>query len=197
MKRVAALMPAFNAAGTIADAVESMLWQEVPANCRYEVLVLDDCSTDGTRAVLERIAARPQGSRLRVLRNEANLGGPASRNRLIEAADADYYFVMDADDIALPGRVVAQFEALDSGCDLVGTYVYNFGLMHGERRFNLERLQHVVLAMVDQRSFCHPTVAYNHKVVRIGYRQGLACDYGLLTDVLLAGFDVTNIPLPT
>lgn len=194
MKKLAALMPAFNAAGTISVAVESMLWQQVPANCRYEVVVLDDGSTDETPAVLERIAASPQGSRLRVLRNEANLGGAPSRNRLIEAADADYVFVMDADDISLPGRVVAQFEALESGRDLVGTYVYNFGLMHGERKFNLERLQHVVQAMVDQRSFCHPAVAYNRKVAQIGYRQPLACDYGLLTDVLLAGLDVTNIP---
>ena len=194
MKRIAALMPAFNAARTICIAVESMLWQEVPANCRYEVVVLDDASTDETPAVLERIAAGPQGSRLRVLRNEVSLGAARSRNRLIEAADADYFFVMDADDVSLPGRLVAQVEALDSGHDLVGTYVYNFGQMHGERQFNLERLQHVVLAMIDQRSFCHPAVAYNRKVAQIGYRQRQACDYGLLTDVLLAGLDVTNIP---
>lgn len=196
MKKIAALMPARNAAGTIAEAVESMLWQEVPSGCHYEVLVLDDGSTDDTSAVLERISAKPHGRRLRVLRNEVNLGVSPSRNRLIEAAaDAQYFFVMDADDIALPGRIVAQVEALDAGHDLVGTNVYNFGIMSGERHFSLQRLQHVVLAMIDQRSFCHPAVAFNSKVARIGYRRPL-CDYGLLTDVLLAGLDVTNIARP-
>lgn len=175
-------------------AVESMLWQEVPAGCGYEVVVVDDASTDGTRTVLDGIASKPQGARLRVLRNEVNLGAARSRNRLIEAVDADYYFVMDADDIALPGRVVAQVEALDAGCDVVGSDVYNFGAMHGERKFNRERLQHAVLTIVDQRSFCHPAVAFNRKAARIGYRQPIACDYGLLTEVLLAGLDVTNIP---
>jgi glycosyltransferase involved in cell wall biosynthesis len=193
MKKIAALIPAFNAARTISVAVESMLWQEVPAGCSYEVGVLDDGSTDETSAVLERISAGPHGSRLRILRNEVNLGVSPSRNRLIEAVDAHYFFVMDADDIALPGRIVAQVAALDAGHDLVGTHVYNFGAMAGERRFDLDRRQHLVMAMIDQRSFCHPAVAFNGKVARIGYRHKL-CDYGLLTDVLLAGLDLGNIP---
>jgi hypothetical protein len=48
--------------------------------------------------------------------------------------------------------------------------------------------------MVDQRSFCHPAIAFNRKVARIGYPRPLACDYGLLIEVLLAGLDVTNLP---
>ena len=194
MKKIAVLMPAFNAGETIAKAVESMLWQELPPHCAYEVAVFDDGSTDATRAILERIAGRRRDGGLRILGDGTRVGEAAARNRLLQAADADYYFVMDADDIALPGRVRAQVEALDAGHDLVGTHVYNFGAMHGDRRFLAERPAHVLLAMVDQRSFCHPAIAFNRKVARIGYPKPLASDYGLLIEVLLAGLGVTNLP---
>jgi hypothetical protein len=55
-------------------------------------------------------------------------------------------------------------------------------------------MHHVLLALIDQRSFCHPTIAFNRKVAQIGYKESAAEDYGLLTDVLVAGLDVTNVP---
>lgn len=194
MRKIAVLIPAFNAAATVSLAVESMLWQEVPDGHHYEVGVVDDGSSDGTRQVLEQIARQQRGGRLRILLNDGNLGVVRSLNRLIEASDADYFVRMDADDISLPGRIVAQVAALEAGHDLVGTFAYNFGSMHGERRYSLERLQHVILAMIDQRSFCHPTIAFNRKVAQIGYKDHAAEDYGLLTDVLVAGLGVTNVP---
>lgn len=194
VKKIAVLIPAFNAGKTISLAVESMLWQAVPDGYSYEVDVLDDGSTDDTLEILRRIAAQRRGSALRVLSNEGNLGIVRSLNRLIEASDADYFVRMDADDVSLPGRIVAQIETLEAGQDLVGTSAYNFGSMHGDRQYSGDRLHHTILAMVDQRSFCHPTIAFNRKVARIGYKEQPAEDYGLLTDVLLAGLDLTNIP---
>jgi len=196
MKKIAVLIPAFNAANTISVAVESMLWQEIPEGHHYEVIVLDDGSTDATVKILEELAGRQRRNRLRVLSNDKNSGIVVSLNRLIEAGDADYYVRMDADDISLPGRILAQIEALDAGQDLIGTFAYSFGSRHGERQFSVDRMSHVVLSIVDQRSFCHPTIAFTRRVAQIGYKDQAAEDYQLLTDVLVAGLNLTNIPRP-
>jgi len=196
MKKISVVMPAFNAGSTVAMAVESMLWQQVPAGCHYEVMVLDDGSSDDTLAIVQRIVEQNRHARVRVLSHEVNLGIVRSLNRLIEESDADYFVRMDADDIALPGRVVAQVAVLEAGYDLVGTFAYNFGSMHGERRYSLDPLEHKILAIVDQRSFCHPSIAFNRKVAQIGYREQAAEDYGLLTDLLVAGLSLTNVPRP-
>jgi glycosyltransferase involved in cell wall biosynthesis len=174
MKKVAVLIPAFNAAQTIALAIDSMLWQEVPAGYEYEIHVVDDGSSDGTREALEQIAGQQRGSRLRIVNNERNLGVTPSRNRLIAGSDAEYFVVMDADDVSLPGRIAAQIGALEAGHDLVGTFAYNFGSMHGDRKYSRERMHHVILALIDQRSFCHPTIAFNRRVAQIGYKQNTA-----------------------
>jgi glycosyltransferase involved in cell wall biosynthesis len=194
MKKISVLIPAFNANDTVALAVESMLWQEIPPDCHYEVVVLDDGSTDGTGEVLQRLASRDRGARLRVLSNQGNLGIVRSLNRLIEVSDADYFVRMDADDVSLPGRIVAQVAALDAGSDLVGTFAYNFGSMHGDRQYGSDPLHHKILAMIDQRSFCHPAIAFNRKVAKIGYRWRVPEDYGLLTDLLIAGLKITTVP---
>lgn len=194
MKKIAVLIPAYNAEQTVALAIDSMLWQEIPDGYECEIHVRDDGSSDGTQQMVEQLAQRTRGCSLRVDRNERNLGVAITRSRLIAGTDADFFVVMDADDISLPGRVAAQVEALEAGHDLVGTFAYNFGTMHGERRYSVEQIHHLLLAMIDQRSFCHPTIAFNRKVAQIGYRQPVAEDYGLLTDVLVDGLKVTNVP---
>lgn len=95
---VSVVMPAYNAERTIAEAVRSVLGQGMD---RLELIVCDDCSRDGTRAVL---AAFPD-PRLRVLSNERNLGAGRSRDRAIAAATAPWVAVIDADDAWRPDRL--------------------------------------------------------------------------------------------
>lgn len=91
-------MPAYNAERTIAEAVRSVLAQDMG---RLELIVCDDCSRDGTRAVLASIA----DARLRVLSNESNMGAGRSRDRAIAAATAPWIAVIDADDAWRPDRL--------------------------------------------------------------------------------------------
>jgi hypothetical protein len=87
-----------NAAGTIADAVESALAQTLPP---LEVIVGDDGSTDQTAAALE-----PYRERIRYFRQE-HRGVAATKNAALEIVRGDFFAVLDADDAYLPDRLEA------------------------------------------------------------------------------------------
>ncbi len=100
--RIAAVIPAYNAAQIVAAAVESLRGQTVaPA----EIIVVDDGSRDDTSAVAARAGAR-------VIRQE-NGGPAAARNRGIAATSAEWIALLDADDISFPTRIERQREWLD------------------------------------------------------------------------------------
>lgn len=94
---------AFNAVKTVERAVQSALaqtWRPI------EILAIDDCSSDGTRDVLDRLAE--QHSELRVFGNAVNGGVAVSRNRIIAEARGEFVAFFDDDDESLPERVEAQ-----------------------------------------------------------------------------------------
>ena len=95
------VIAAHNAAGTIAEAVESALVQTLPA---LEIIVCDDGSTDATAAALE-----PYGERLKYIRKERG-GAASARNAALEHAYGDFFAVLDADDAYLPQRLEALAE---------------------------------------------------------------------------------------
>jgi glycosyltransferase involved in cell wall biosynthesis len=92
----AIVMPACNAEETIAEALASVLAQTFSA---WELVVVDDGSTDDTRARAEDFAARDP--RIRVLR-QPNAGPGAARNRAVAASSAPFIVCVDADDVLLP-----------------------------------------------------------------------------------------------
>jgi glycosyltransferase involved in cell wall biosynthesis len=97
---VSVVIPAYNAVATVGDAVASVLEQTVDD---LEVLVVDDGSDDGTRAVVEAIA----DPRLHLIRQE-NAGVCAARNAGIRVARGDYVALLDADDLWLPVKLERQ-----------------------------------------------------------------------------------------
>jgi glycosyltransferase involved in cell wall biosynthesis len=97
----------FNAEDTIARAVESALAQEWE---NLEVIVVDDCSKDGSWAVLcELAASQPQ---LKTIRHEANKGYPSALNTILEHASGKFVAIFDDDDDHVPDRISAQVERI-------------------------------------------------------------------------------------
>jgi succinoglycan biosynthesis protein ExoO/succinoglycan biosynthesis protein ExoU len=94
------VVPAYNAEPFIAQALASALSQ-TESHC--EVLVIDDASSDATPTIVAQIAE--QGGRVRLLRNIANLGPAASRNRGIAEARGEWIALLDADDEFIPRRI--------------------------------------------------------------------------------------------
>ncbi|HEX3616119.1 MAG TPA: glycosyltransferase [Solirubrobacteraceae bacterium] len=98
--RVTVVMPAFNVARTITEAMASVLSQTMDD---LELLVVDDGSTDETATT----ALSVQDPRVRVIRRE-NGGTSAARNTGIEQAQGDWVAFLDADDVWLPRKLEIQ-----------------------------------------------------------------------------------------
>ena len=93
MPRVSVIIPVYNVASYLPRCLDSVLGQ----TCRdIEVICVDDCSTDGSRAVLEKYAA--QDARLRLLANETNKGAALSRNVGLDVAQGEFVYFIDSDD---------------------------------------------------------------------------------------------------
>ncbi len=99
MPAVSFLIPAYNCAGTLAEAVGSILIQRLPEQA--EIVILDDGSTDATLEVIRSLAATNPGL-VRPFSNGRNLGLGASRNRLVELARFDVLYWLDADNVLPP-----------------------------------------------------------------------------------------------
>ena len=95
------VIAAYNAAGTIGEAIKSALAQPETAT----VIVIDDASRDDTVAIAR--ASDDATGRLRILRQDRNGGPSCARNRGIAAGSAPWITVLDADDALLSGRFAA------------------------------------------------------------------------------------------
>jgi glycosyltransferase involved in cell wall biosynthesis len=102
----------------IVHALQSIFDQSVQD---FEVVVVDDGSTDRSIEIVSSF----NDSRIRLLRNSANVGGAASYNRAVEAARGEWLVNLDADDWIAPTKAELQLSAVrdDPGVDVVGTYV--------------------------------------------------------------------------
>lgn len=106
MIKVSAIIPAFNSARYLADAINSVLAQTVNS---IEVIVIDDGSTDETESLVGGY-----GSRVRYFRQQNN-GVAIARNRGIEESRGKYVALLDADDVWVPNKVERQLAALEKG----------------------------------------------------------------------------------
>jgi glycosyltransferase involved in cell wall biosynthesis len=108
--RVSVIIPTYNRAWSLATAVDSVLSQDFDA---FETIVVDDGSTDETRALLT-----DYGAALRVIR-QPNRGVSAARNAGIRAAAAPLVALLDSDDYWLPGKLAAQTAFFDQNPEAV------------------------------------------------------------------------------
>ncbi len=104
------LIPAYQAARTIGEAVESALTQTVQPQ---EIIVCDDGSTDDLSGALE-----PYRDRITVVRLEQNQGLSAARNAALMAASSEFVATLDADDTYLPRYLEAIAELASARPDL-------------------------------------------------------------------------------
>lgn len=120
---VTVLMPVFNAAPFLAEAVDSVLAQSYRD---FELLIVDDGSTDASAKILSGF----HDPRVRLVRNEANTGIVCSLNRGLKLAEGTRYIArMDADDISLPARLERQVAFMDAHPEVgvCGTWLESFG----------------------------------------------------------------------
>jgi hypothetical protein len=94
------LIPVYNVLPYLRECLDSVREQ---ADDGVEILLVDDCSTDGSAALMQELAA--QDDRIRCLAHECNSGLSAARNTLLEAARGEYVWFLDSDDFLAPGAI--------------------------------------------------------------------------------------------
>ena len=112
--KVSAVIPTYNNEGTIAGTLESALAQRFDGG--VEVIAVNDGSTDGTRAVLQKF-----GDRIRVIDQE-NRGVAAARNAGIAAARGKYIALLDGDDTWTEDKIAKSVAPLDNNPECVAVY---------------------------------------------------------------------------
>lgn len=110
---VSVIIPCYNAEKYVDSAVRSIINQTYK---NLEIIVTDDCSTDGTFAILKKFAT--EDSRIKLYKNEINLKIVKTLNKMVQLAKGKYIARMDADDISLPNRIEKQVEFLEENPDI-------------------------------------------------------------------------------
>jgi glycosyltransferase involved in cell wall biosynthesis len=109
---ISVVLATYNRVACLPRAVASVLAQE---GARFELIVVDDASTDGTRGWLATLA----DPRIRLIQAERNLGPSGARNLGLAAARADIVAFLDSDDAYRPGRLAVPLAALAAEPELV------------------------------------------------------------------------------
>lgn len=107
------IIPAYGAQNTLERCVDSLMANICTAE--VEIIVVEDCSKDGTWAVCQRLAARYPA--VKALRNDVNRGVSFTRNRGLQAASGEYVLFADSDDWVEPTYIASFQHVLETtGC---------------------------------------------------------------------------------
>ncbi len=154
---VTVLMPVYNCEKYLSTSIESILHQTFTD---FEFIILDDGSTDDSINIIQSYCAQDQ--RIRLIRNDQNMGIAYSLNKGINIAKGKYIARMDADDISKPERLEKQVEFLEThnevgilGCcaqvvDASGKLIEHYSVP--------ENHSLIVWILPFGRAFAHPTV---------------------------------------
>jgi glycosyltransferase involved in cell wall biosynthesis len=195
-------MPVFNAAATVARAVASVRAQSF---FEWELVAVDDGSTDGTREILQALAKEEPRLQLQLRPHE---GLVASLNAGLAVAGGEFVARLDADDEAHPERLAAQLAFSDAHPDVgLVSCLVEFG---GDRAASAGYALHVdwlnalvtpgeiALNRFIESPLAHPSVFFRRQLVSQhgGYRDGdFPEDYELWLRLLDAGVRMGKVPV--
>ncbi|MDR0832716.1 MAG: glycosyltransferase [Candidatus Symbiothrix sp.] len=162
MCAISVVIPVYNGENYLAEAIDSILGQSFTD---FELIVINDGSTDATVAILENY----KDPRLKVVHNDGNKGIVYSLNKGLDLCQGKYIARMDADDIALPQRFQVQYDFMEANPDvgICGSAIQTFSDVAATRtclKYPVSDLG--VRAMSFLRSpFAHPTVILRKAVL--------------------------------
>ena len=186
---VTVLLPVYNSERFLREAVESILAQTLES---FELLIVDDGSTDGTEAICRSFS----DPRVRVLRYEKNAGVIFALNAGIDLITTKYVARMDADDVSLPDRLARQVAFLESRPDIAACGCWLVELVDGRLRDVMRRPTGAYLRQTAWRPVPMYTPCLKTEVLReLRYRPEFvhAEDYDLQLR-LCRGHRVDNVP---
>jgi len=156
--RVTVVMAVYNAAPYLGEAIASVLSQTYRD---FELVVVDDASTDGSLAILESL----DDPRIRIVTHSNNQGASETRNEAIVAARGELIAIMDADDVCAPTRLEQQVAFLDTHPEagLVGCGIYDNVDASGAVLYTSvlpEENDAIQLALMETWCFLHSSITF-------------------------------------
>lgn len=104
---VSVIMPSYNTAQYIKESIDSVINQSYK---NWELIIVDDCSTDNTDEVVEGIS----DDRIRYIKNEKNSGAAISRNKALREAKGRWIAFLDSDDLWMPEKLEKQLTFMEN-----------------------------------------------------------------------------------
>lgn len=109
---VSIIMPSWNTENYIAESIQSVINQTYE---NWELIIVDDCSTDNTDEVVKAF----DDQRIKYLKNEKNSGAALTRNRALKEAKGEWIAFLDSDDLWVPKKLEHQINFMkEKGCNL-------------------------------------------------------------------------------
>jgi glycosyltransferase involved in cell wall biosynthesis len=150
------LLPVHNSAQYLGEALDSIRAQTF---CAWDMLIIDDHSSDGSREIGEEFARRD--TRIKVIGNTRTQGVAGALNTGLEVARGAFIARMDADDLCLPTRFAEQLAFLEKhpALCMCGTAVQTFGVEKRTRSYPADAEQLRAFTLFNS-PFAHPTVLW-------------------------------------
>lgn len=191
--KISVLMPAYNAADYIREAIDSILNQTFTD---FEFVIINDGSTDAT----EEIILSYSDERIQYYANECNMGIVTTLNRGIDLCRGKYIARMDADDVSLPDRLEKQVHCLDAKRHVVACGTV-YAVLGDEPNMPVDVATNAEDILYDMAIYCqfaHSTMMIRKDTLdqyKLRYREEYKCaeDYKLWTEMLQYG-EMENIP---
>lgn len=195
---ISVILPVYNGECYVQEAVESILAQTFTD---FELIIINDGSTDGSGAILRALAVRDPRI---VLVERPNGGLVSALNEGIQRARAPIIARMDADDVAMPERFALQLARMSAepGLGVLGSFIR---IVDKTGRFIRQcdypvNPEETVRFLEHGSPVAHPTVMMRKEaVIKVGgYRRAFlqAQDYDLWLRISEAGYAIANIPQP-
>ncbi len=194
MKLVSVLMPTYNVDKFVKEAVESILYQTWE---NFELIIVDDCSTDNTFTILKTLANKDR--RIKLYRNSKNSKICKTLNKALTHAKGEYIARMDGDDISMPNRLEIMVKYLENNKDIALTG--SFAITIDENNKELSKKQYPITDDAIKRGnkympcIAHIWMARSDIYTKLnGYRNiPLAEDYDFLLRGELMDYQFHNI----
>ncbi len=193
---ISLIMSVYNGEDYLAETLDSILAQTFDS---WELVVINDCSTDSTAEILEKYALKDE--RVKVYPNEVNLRLPKSLNRAISLSQGKYIARMDADDICMSDRLEKQYAYMEANPDVHLSSCKFFTLKNGVcasggsgGRCDFNALKAMLLVT---NPILHPGVIARAEVMReLLYDTTLTCteDLDLWTRMVSKGYRMEILP---
>lgn len=125
---VSIIVPVYNAEKFIRETMDSVLAQTYP---HWELLLVEDCSSDGSADTIEKYIAERAESRIRLIRQPSNQGAARARNRGVREAVGRYIAYLDADDLWAPEKLEHELKFMEEKGAAFAFTGYEFADEHG------------------------------------------------------------------